>query len=68
MPKISLKAARVNAGYTQKQAAKKLNVSNKTLNNWENGKMIPKADKIEPICTLYCMSYDDIIFFVDNNA
>lgn len=68
MAKITLKAARVNAGFTQKQAAKELKVSNKTLNNWENGKSIPKADKIEPICNLYRVNYDDVIFFNPNNA
>ena len=30
-PKITLAAARVNAGYSQKEAAKKLNISNKTF-------------------------------------
>lgn len=34
---ISLAAARVNAGLTQKYVAKELRVSNKTLANWENG-------------------------------
>lgn len=68
MPKLTLKAARVNAGLTQKQAAKKLKVSNKTLCNWENYIAIPKADKICMICDLYSMKYDDIIFFKPNNA
>lgn len=62
MRKLSLKAARVNAGLGQKQAAKALNVSNKTLSNWENGKSIPKADKIVLICDLYQTDYNDIIF------
>lgn len=68
MPKITMKAARINAGFTQKAAAKKLKVSNKTLNNWENGKAIPKADKIDLICELYNMKYDNINFFNANNA
>lgn len=62
MPKLTLKAARVNAGMKQKQAAKALNVSNKTLCNWENGKSIPKADKVHMICNLYKIDYNDIIF------
>ncbi|WP_270649194.1 helix-turn-helix transcriptional regulator [Limosilactobacillus mucosae] len=32
---LTLKAARVNAGMTQIQAAKKLGVSNQTLGRWE---------------------------------
>lgn len=63
MPKITLRAARINAGLTQKEAAKKLKVSNKTLCNWENNTSIPKADKIDAICILYNIPYDNIIFF-----
>lgn len=68
MLKITLAAARVNAGLTQKQAAQMLKVSNKTLQNWEAKKAIPKADKIDAICKLYCVAYDNIIFFESNNA
>ena len=68
MLKITLAAARVNAGLTQNQVAKELKVSNKTVNNWENGKAIPKADKIDAICELYRVPYDNIIFFFFNNA
>ena len=62
MPKITLKAARVNAGLTQKEAAKVLKISNKTLLNWEKGVSFPKADKVEKICDLYGVAYDNIIF------
>jgi transcriptional regulator with XRE-family HTH domain len=62
MLKITLEAARVNAGYTQKEAAKLLHISNKTLQNWESCKSFPSADKIAEICTLYGVSYDNINF------
>lgn len=41
MPKISIKAARVNAGLTQKAAAKRLGISQDTLAKYEkeSGKM-----------------------------
>lgn len=67
MPKITLKAARVNMGMTQKEAAEKLNISNKTLCNWENGVSVPKADKIDTICGLYNVSYDNLIFLPNNS-
>lgn len=63
---ITLKAARVNAGYTQKTAAKLLNISNKTLCAWENGRSYPNAKKIKDICALYGMSYDEILFLTYN--
>ena len=62
MPKITLKAARVNAGYTQKEVAKILNASNKTVGNWENGASFPRADQIESLCGLYGVPYDSINF------
>lgn len=63
MAKISLAAARVNAKLTQKEAAKKLNISNKTLFQWEKGITTPHVRKIDAICDLYGVTYDDIIFF-----
>lgn len=67
MPKMTLKAARVNAGYSQKEAAKELNVSNKTLGSWENGVTYPKADKVEALCTLYKVDYDNLVFLPQNS-
>ena len=60
--KISLKAARTNAGLTQKEAADSLGVSNKTVGKWEKGESFPGANVIPKICDLYGASYDDIIF------
>lgn len=42
---ISLKAARVNAGYTQTTMARLLNVNPSTYNGWERGKRMMPADK-----------------------
>ena len=60
--KITLEAARVNAQLTQKEAAKRLGVSNKTLCNWENGTAFPRADKIQLICEVYNVPYDFLNF------
>lgn len=60
MAKISLKAARVNAELTQKEAANMLGVSNKTLQNWESHTTMPRTDKITSICELYKIQYDCI--------
>ena len=62
MVKISLRAARVNAGFSQKEAADRLGVSTKTLGNWEKGVTFPPADKIPAICDLYGVSYDHLNF------
>lgn len=60
--KISLEAARVNAGYNQKTAAKLLHVDPYTLRNWEKGKTSPTWKKVEEIERLYGISSDNIFF------
>lgn len=63
MLRITLEAARVNAGYTQKEVAKMLNISNKTIGNWENGISTPTVVQANRLCSLYGIPYDNIIFF-----
>lgn len=47
--KISLKAARVNAGLTQEEAAKMIGVYSGTVSNWEKGKTFPSPKKFHLI-------------------
>lgn len=60
---ITMKAARVNAGLTQEEAAKKLEISKATLLGYENGKTIPKIDVAQRMAKLYRLTVNDIIFF-----
>lgn len=61
MYRISLEAARVNAGISQKEAAKQLGVNVGTLSNWERGQTAPSVEKFRALCSLYgCPS--DLIF------
>lgn len=60
--KISLKAARVNTGMTQYQAAERVGVTRATLQNWELGRSYPNALQIKAIEDAYNVRYDDIIF------
>ena len=64
--KVTLKAARVNAGLTQAAAAEKLGIGESTLQQWETGKRCPRADRMGEICDLYGCSTDDIIFLPIN--
>lgn len=59
---ITLKALRVNAGYTQIEAAKALGVTPETLSNWERAKSFPTVPQIKEIEKLYSTSYADIQF------
>ena len=65
--KITLEAARVNAGLTQKAVGRELNVSNRTVCNWEKGKTFPSAEHIDALCKLYGMPYDNINFLPNDS-
>lgn len=60
---ITLKAARVNAGMTQKNAAKALEITTTTLVNYEAGRSIPKIDMAQKMANLYKTTLEDINFF-----
>lgn len=62
MTKMSLKAIRVNANMSQKQAAKALGVSADTLYKWESGKSFPNVPSILKIEKVYGVGFDDIDF------
>lgn len=59
---ISMKAARVNAQLTQREAAKALEISKGTLLNYEKGRTIPQMDMANRMAELYNLAVDDIIF------
>lgn len=58
LEKISIKAARINAGYTQREAAKEFGVTPRTLGNWENGTTIPSWSKVKEMESLYKIESD----------
>lgn len=58
--KISLKALRVNADMNQAEAAKKLAVTEKTIQNWEAHRTFPSAGQLVSICRIYGCTLDDI--------
>ena len=65
MAQITLKAARVNAGLTQKQAAEALGVKKGTILNYEKYRTKPDIEMAKKIAVLYGCTVDDIIFFAE---
>lgn len=61
MPKITLKAARVNLGYTQEQLAEKLGVSRESVLNWENGNSEIRPVYLFALAHLTGISEDDFL-------
>lgn len=61
MLKITLTAARVNAGFSLDEVAEKINKSKGTIINWEKGRTSMKIAEFEELCNLYRISKDYII-------
>lgn len=65
--KITLEAARVNAGLTQDQVAKKMQLTRATIIAWEKGRKILKIWELDALCEIYGLTRDDI-FLPYNSA
>lgn len=61
-PKITLEAARVNAGLNQEEAAEKIGISRSTLLKYEHGETVPGWDRVQRISDVYGFPADFIIF------
>lgn len=57
-PKIKLNAARVNAGLTQTEVARKLNRNKQTIVNWEKGFTQIKVNDLLALSELYGISIE----------
>ena len=66
--KITLKAARVSKGLTQKEAAKLIGVTVDTLANYEKGRTYPDIPILKKIEKVYGVEYNQLIFLPNNNA
>ena len=59
---ITLKAARVNAGMTQNDAAEAVKTTSRTIASWESGKTLPDIVSFKTLCKLYGVSMDAVSF------
>ena len=58
--KISMAAARINAGLTQKKLAEECGVSESTIINWENGKAHPHIKRLPLLEKAYGIPLDNV--------
>ena len=60
--KMTLAAARVNAGYTKKEAARILGVTPNAIYQWERNMTTPRIDTAKRMADLYGITLNDIFF------
>lgn len=66
--KLTLKAARVNKGLTQKNAAKLMGVSRNVISNWERQISFPDVLQVKRIEEVYGLQFQEIIFLPSESA
>ncbi len=66
--KLTLKAARVNAGLTQEEAGQLIGKSKDVISNWERGISYPDAIDIKKIEKAYNVTYNNLIFYLNNKV
>ncbi len=60
--RLTLAAARVNAGYTKKEAARILGVTPNAIYQWERNMTTPRIDTAKRMADLYGITLNDIFF------
>lgn len=65
---ITIKAARVNKGYTQQEAANLLGTTKDVVSNWERGISFPDVIMLKKIEEVYGVTYQDLLFLHSNYA
>ena len=66
--KLTFKAARVNKGLTQKDAAKLMGVSRNVISNWERQISFPDVLQVKRIEEVYGLQFQEIIFLPSESA
>ena len=66
--KITMAAARVNAGKTQAEVAEALHVGKQTVVSWERGRTSPTMEKAIEFCSFCKVPIDRVSFLRERNA
>ena len=66
--KITLKALRVNAGFTIEKASKELGISKVTLRSYESKKTIPNIEMLSKMLKLYNAKFSKFEYSIEDNS
>ena len=56
-----IKALRLEKGWTQRELAERLEVSEKTVSKWETGRGFPEVALMMPLCALFSISVNELL-------
>lgn len=59
---LFISACRKEKGLTQSQLAEKLEVSDKSISRWENGKTMPDISLYEPLCDVLDVQISELLY------
>lgn len=48
-------------GMSQKNLAEKMNVSEASISNWISGRKVPRADKVDKLCSIFNCTRSDLV-------
>ena len=65
---LTLKALRVNLGWSQEYASMQIGITKATLASYESGETYPTVPIIKRILKVYNISFDRINFLVDDSG
>ena len=66
MERLTLRAIRINKGWSLEEASLRIGVSKDTLSNWERGGTYPNVPQIKRIEEVYNIPYDSINFLLND--
>jgi transcriptional regulator with XRE-family HTH domain len=66
METLTLRAIRINKGWSLEEASVKIGVSKDTLSNWERGETYPTVPQIKRIETVYNIPFSNINFLLND--
>lgn len=58
---MSIRAARENAGYSQADVAKMMDVAQSAVSGWETGKTLPRASMLPKLAGIFGCSVDFLL-------
>ncbi len=68
METLTLRAIRINKGWSLEEASIKIGVSKDTLSNWERGETYPNVPQIKRIEYVYNIAYNSINFLLNDTV